>query len=97
MKAWTAHWLARVLVCAASAFVAAVVVAIVLAVADLYVTGHGGASLARPWISLGPVGEVSRAELVFWALTLFSSTAAFFTTRGLMRPSVRPARTLFLD
>ena len=97
MRAWTAHWVVRVLVAGASAFFAAVVAAVVLAIADLYVTGHGGASLARPWISLGPVGELSRAALVFWTFTLFSSTAAFFTTRGLLRPSVRPAPTLFLD
>ena len=86
MRPWTAHWVVRVLVAGASAISAAVVAAVVLTIADLYITGHGGASLSRPWISWDPVVDLSRAGVVFWFFTLISGAAAFFTTRGLLRP-----------
>ena len=97
MKAWTLHWAARALVVGASGFLAALLAAVVLAVADLYVTGHGGPSLARPWLSWSPVVELSRADVVLWAVTLMAVVVAVFATGDLLKPPVSGNATLFLD
>jgi hypothetical protein len=60
---------------------AAVLAAVVLAIADLYITGHGGASLARPWISWGDLVQLSRADVILWSCALVAAGAGWFATR----------------
>jgi hypothetical protein len=44
---------------------AGVVTAVVGAVVDMWITGHGGASLMRPWIEVGQAVALSRLDAVF--------------------------------
>ena len=64
-----------VLVSIATALGAGVLAALVLAVVDLYVVGHGGESLSRPWIDWGAAG-LSRADA---AMLVASATAGLGT------------------
>jgi len=65
----------------ASGVVAALVTAVVLAIVDLYITGHGGPSLARPWISWGDHVLLSRADVILWSCALVAAGAGWFATR----------------
>lgn len=48
-------------------FGTALVTAVVLAIIDLYLTGHSKPALGRPWLSLfGGSFALSRAELLFY-------------------------------
>jgi hypothetical protein len=53
----------------------AVGAAIVLAILDIYQTGHGRASLSRPWIDASFV-HLSRADVVLLVAVLMSSLLA---------------------
>ncbi len=79
-------WLVPALIAAATAFCAAIAAAVVIAIADIYVTGHGGASLTKPWLTWGSVVDLSPADMLLWSATLIAGAAAFFLTRR------RPAR-----
>jgi len=59
-----------------TAFCAGLVAAVTLAIIDIYVTGHGGESLARPWISWGPWIQMSRADAVLYVAALAAGGAA---------------------
>jgi hypothetical protein len=50
-----------------SAFGAAFLAAMILAIIDLYLTGHSMPALGRPWLSVfGGATTISRAELLFY-------------------------------
>lgn len=72
----------RLAAAAASAFGAAVIAAIALAVLDIYLTGHGRPSLMRPWIEWPAIGvHLSRAGLVFSIVTAATFVAAWVAQR----------------
>ena len=60
---------------------AAVLAAISLGVIDIYVTGHGGQSLMRPWISWGSWVELSRGDALFYLVALTAGGATFLLAR----------------
>jgi hypothetical protein len=63
------HGLGRVvLIPLAAALGAGVLTALVLAIVDLYVTGHGNASLTRPWLEWGAIVQLSRADVILLAI-----------------------------
>jgi hypothetical protein len=62
----------------AAAFSVAFVSAIVLAIVDLYLTGHGQESLNGEWLhSVGGIVDLSRADVLLLLSTLLSSVVAF--------------------
>jgi hypothetical protein len=59
------HLLGRIAITLAAALGAAVVAAILITVADLYVTGHGGATLSGPWLEWPALGvHLSPADVL---------------------------------
>jgi hypothetical protein len=59
------------------ALVAAVVSAVVVAVADIYLTGHGGQSLTRPWIEWGGSAvALSRGDVAVLVAALVGALTA---------------------
>ena len=82
MKAGLTRWLIPGLLATLVAITTAVLVAVALAIADLYVTGHGGPSLARPWISWSPVVSLSRADVILLAVAATAFAVMFFATKG---------------
>jgi hypothetical protein len=80
-----------VLLPALAAFAMALLAAIVLAVADIYVTGHGGESLMRTWITWGDAVRLSRADLIFYAAAIVGGVAGFLAGLQSLRVTKRPA------
>ena len=74
-------WLLPGLVAGAVALGTAILVAVVFAVADIYVTGHGGKSLMQPWVTWGSVVALSPADVVLDAAVLVAGTATFLLAR----------------
>jgi hypothetical protein len=67
------HRLSRALI---TAVAAAVTTAIVLAVTDLYLSGHGHSTLSRPWLEWSAGGvSLSRADLVLLVVTVGAGIA----------------------
>jgi hypothetical protein len=52
-----------------SASAAAVISVIVLAILDIYLTGHSYASMGRPWVDWA-IFDLSRADVIFLGVTL---------------------------
>lgn len=70
----------RLLAAAAAGAGATLVAAVGLAVADLYLTGHGHASLGRPWLEWAELGvHLSRADV---ALLLLAATGSVLGARA---------------
>jgi hypothetical protein len=69
-----------------TAFGAGLVAAVTLAIVDVYVTGHGGESLTRPWISWGPWFQLSRADAVLCIAALAAGGASLLMARQRMEP-----------
>jgi hypothetical protein len=68
------------------AFGAGLVAAVTLAIVDVYMTGHGGESLTRPWISWGPWFQLSRSDAVLCFATLAAGGASLLLARQRMEP-----------
>lgn len=68
-------------------FAAAIAAAIVLGITDLYVTGHGRPSLARPWIDWAFV-HASRADAVLLGVSfaVFATVAVAIHRSWSRRP-----------
>jgi hypothetical protein len=81
MKMAAARWLVPALVAGLTAVAAAVTAALVLAIVDLYLTGHGHVSIARPWISWSPFVELSRADAILLVAAALAALTAFLTTK----------------
>ena len=60
-----------------SGFGAALVAAVVLAIIDIYLTGHSRPALGRPWLSLGGAVQLSRAELLLYIAILLGAWAGW--------------------
>jgi len=61
----------------AAGLAASIVLALLLGVLDLYLTGHGLPSLTRPWIDVPRAGiHLSRADVVLLAGALASAFVA---------------------
>lgn len=70
----------RLLAAAAAGAGAALMAAIGLAIADLYLAGHGHASLGRPWLEWAALGvHLSRADV---ALLLLAATGSVIGARA---------------
>ena len=69
----------------AGALASGFVAAIVLAIADLYVTGHGAASLMRPWLQ-GAV-SMSRADVIFYLAVVMGGGLAWLAAGRGLTPS----------
>ena len=54
---------------------AGVLTAVVGAIVNIWITGHGGASLARPWIEIGQVVALSRLDAVFLVVVFLAMIA----------------------
>ena len=54
---------------------AGVMTAVVGAIVDIWITGHGGASLMRPWIEVGQVISLSRLDAVFLVVVVVAMIA----------------------
>ena len=65
----------------AMAFATALIAAVVLAIVDIYITGHGGASLMRPWLSWHGAVELSRADALFLLAALCGAAGGLLLTR----------------
>jgi hypothetical protein len=64
---------------AAAGFAAAVLLAVILAIVDIYLSGHGQPTLSRQWIELPDWGIfLSRADVVLLAGALIAALAAGF-------------------
>lgn len=83
-------WVLPALLAVVSAFGAALATAVILAVADIYVTGHGGTSLMQPWISWRPIVDLSPADVLLWFVVVVSGGAAFWMTRRGLTAAKRP-------
>lgn len=60
-----------------------IMVAIVLTVADLYLTGHGRPALGAPLIDAVPLGiHLSLADLLFLCAVLFGAVVTWRRTPG---------------
>ena len=66
----------------ASAISATILAAVVLAVVDLYMTGHGGDPIGRPWIEWFSFVHLSRADVLLYAATLIGGIVGFLFARG---------------
>ena len=69
----------------AGAIASGLIAAIVLAIADLYVTGHDGASLMRPWLQ-GAV-SMSRADVIFYLAVVMGGVATWLAAGRGLTPS----------
>ena len=67
-----------ILTAIAAGFGAAIIAAIVLAVVDIYLSGHGRPTLGRPWISLfNGALPMSRAEALFYLAFVLCAIAGW--------------------
>jgi hypothetical protein len=67
-----------ILTAIAAGFGAAIIAAIVLAIVDIYLSGHGRPTLGRPWISLfNGALPMSRAEALFYLSFLAGSVVGW--------------------
>jgi hypothetical protein len=58
---------------------AAVLAAVVLAILDVYVTGHGHASVLRPWIDWPEAGvHLSRGDIVMYFAACLAGLGTWF-------------------
>ena len=81
LLAGIAVWATRLVLAAGAAFFSATFAAVAVAIADLYVTGHGGASLRQPWLNWSPFVEVSAGDvIVLAAATLGGATTIIALT-----------------
>jgi hypothetical protein len=72
----------RVAAAAGISFAAAVIVAIVLAVTDMYLTGHGHPSLMRAWIDWEAGGvHLSRGDVVILVVAAAAGLASWHLLR----------------
>ena len=58
-----------------SGVAAGVVTAVAGVVVDMWITGHGGASLMRPWIEVGQAVALSRLDALFLVVVSFATIA----------------------
>jgi hypothetical protein len=78
-------WLTRLLVSLGAGLAFGVLVALVLTVADLYLTGHGYRSLGAPFLDAPAVGvHLSLADVLFLGAVVL---AAAMTWRSMTRGS----------
>jgi hypothetical protein len=72
-------WWARLLVSLGAGLLMAVLVALGLTIADLYLAGHGIPATGRPWLDVEPLGvHLSRADVLFLVAAVLG---AVFTWR----------------
>ena len=70
----------------ASALAMLLVSAIVIAIADLYVTGHGGQSLGREWIEVNDnIISLSRADVIVLTAAFIGAIGGFLGAKAGMR------------
>ena len=61
----------------------AVLAAVVLAVLDLWVTGHGQPSLLRPWVDWPDAGvHLSRGDIVMLLTSCLAGLGTWFAVKG---------------
>jgi hypothetical protein len=66
-----------------ASFAAAVLAAVVLAVLDLYLTGHGHLSVMRPWVDWEEAGvHLSRGDIVMYVAACLAGLGTWFAVSG---------------
>jgi hypothetical protein len=66
-----------------ASFLAAILAAVVLALLDLYLTGHGHLSVMRPWIDWEQAGvHLSRGDLVMYVVACLAGLGTWFAASG---------------
>jgi hypothetical protein len=78
----------RAVMTAVFALGAGIVVAIAVAIADLYVTGHGGRSINAPIFGEQSMGA---GDVVFLLAILISAAATWWVSGRLWQPTAPPA------
>lgn len=74
-------WWIRLLLSLIAGLGSAVLVAIVLAIVDLYLTGHGFQSLSGPLLDWPNVGvHLSLADVIFWGAAVFAAAITWRLT-----------------
>lgn len=64
------------------AVVVAVAAAIVIAIIDLYLTGHAQPSLLQPWLTWPHLGvNLSRGDILMYLVALTAGCATWYATR----------------
>ena len=73
----------RVILALGAGFGAAVLAAIVLAILDVYVTGHGHRSVLRPWIEWPAAGvHLSPGDIVMYLAACLAGLGTWFAVSG---------------
>ena len=85
------RWTRLLVLAAVAAIGASVFAAVALAIVDLYVTGHGGLSLGRPWISWSSVLELSRADVLVLVAAALGFVSTILARNGLVPPQAAEA------
>jgi hypothetical protein len=74
-------WWARLLLSLAAGFGVAILVAIILTVVDLYLSGHGLPLLGRPWLAVEQWGvHLSRADVAFLSAAVLAAGVTWVGT-----------------
>ena len=78
-------WIRLLAITLVAAFGAAVTVAIVIAIVDLYLTGHNRPALGRPWLEWPEFGiRMSRADVILYIVSV--GTGALVWMMGRRNP-----------
>ena len=76
-------WTRRLILTLVFAFGAVLIAAIVIAIVDLYLSGHNLPALGRPWLEWSEPGvHVSRADVIMYIVFLAAGLTVWFAGRG---------------